>query len=97
MVNDFLELPSDQLAIYLVGSEGTFVKRASDTEVQEMYEYGIDLFSTLKHSERYRTLQAQVHTQVYRLRIRQYLQITECVKPFHGMSKCSVNIVYECS
>ena len=22
----------------------TFVKRASDTEVQEMYEYGIDLF-----------------------------------------------------
>ena len=46
VVNDFLELPSDQLAIYLVDFRNgeTFVKRASDTEVQEMYEYGIDLF-----------------------------------------------------
>ena len=46
-VNDFLELPSDELAIYLVdfrNGEETFVKRASDTEIQEMYEYGIDLF-----------------------------------------------------
>ena len=46
VVNDFLELPSDELAIYLVDFRNgeTFVKRASDTEVQEMYEYGIDLF-----------------------------------------------------
>ena len=46
VVNDFLELPSDKLAIYLVDFRNgeTFVKRASDTEVQEMYEYGIDLF-----------------------------------------------------
>ena len=46
MVNDFLELPSDELAIYLVDFRNgeTFVKRASDTEIQEMYEYGIDLF-----------------------------------------------------
>ena len=46
MTEDFLELPSDQLAIYLVDFRNgeTFVKRASDTEVQEMYEYGIDLF-----------------------------------------------------
>ena len=46
MVNDFLELPSDKLAIYLVDFRNgeTFVKRASDTEIQEMYEYGIDLF-----------------------------------------------------
>ena len=46
VVNDFLELPSDELAIYLVDFRNgeTFVKRASDTEIQEMYEYGIDLF-----------------------------------------------------
>ena len=46
VVNDFLELPNDKLAIYLVDFRNgeTFVKRASDTEVQEMYEYGIDLF-----------------------------------------------------
>ena len=46
VVNDFLELPSDELAIYLVDFKNgeTFVKRAIDTEVQEMYEYGIDLF-----------------------------------------------------
>ena len=46
VVNDFLELPSDKLAIYLVDFKNgeTFVKRAIDTEVQEMYEYGIDLF-----------------------------------------------------
>ena len=54
MVNDFLELPSDELAIYLVDFRNgeTFVKRASDTEVQEMYEYGIELFF---NTERYRT------------------------------------------
>ncbi|MDD2953292.1 MAG: AAA family ATPase [Parabacteroides sp.] len=46
VVNDFLELPNDELAIYLIDFRNgeTFVKRASDTEVQEMYEYGIDLF-----------------------------------------------------
>lgn len=46
VVNDFLELQGNELAIYLVDFRNgeTFVKRASDTEIQEMYEYGADLF-----------------------------------------------------
>ncbi|KAA6344303.1 DNA replication and repair protein RecF, partial [termite gut metagenome] len=48
VVNDFLELKSvrKELAIYLIHykDEQTVVKRLSDEELQETYEYGVDLF-----------------------------------------------------
>ncbi|MDR1877075.1 MAG: AAA family ATPase [Flavobacteriaceae bacterium] len=46
VVNDFLESGRDELAIYLVDFRKgqTFVKRLNDTELQEVYEYGVDLF-----------------------------------------------------
>ncbi|MBC5646046.1 AAA family ATPase [Parabacteroides sp. W1-Q-101] len=46
VVNDFLELPGNDLAIYLVDFRNgeTIVKRAAESELQEMYEFGADLF-----------------------------------------------------
>lgn len=46
VVNDFLELPGNDLAIYLVDFRKgeTVVKRATGSEKQEMYEFGADLF-----------------------------------------------------
>lgn len=39
-------MQNKELAIYLVDYKNgeTIVKRASDKEVDEMYEYGVDLF-----------------------------------------------------
>lgn len=46
VVNDFLEMNNEELAIYLVDfHEGqTVVKRMSDSQLQEAYEFGVDLF-----------------------------------------------------
>lgn len=46
VVNDFLELKGDELAIYLVDFKNgeTIVKKVSEEEKQEMYEFGADLF-----------------------------------------------------
>lgn len=46
VVNDFLELPSGELSIYFIDfKEGeTIVKRATENDIQEIYEYGADLF-----------------------------------------------------
>lgn len=46
VVNDFLEMNNGELAIYLVDfHEGqTVVKRMSDSQLQEAYEFGVDLF-----------------------------------------------------
>lgn len=46
VVNDFLELSGDEVAIYFVDFKNgeTVVKRATKEEMQEMYEYGVDLF-----------------------------------------------------
>lgn len=46
VVNDFLELPSGELSIYFIDfKEGeTIVKRATESDIQEIYEYGADLF-----------------------------------------------------
>lgn len=46
VINDFLEVDNNELAIYLVDfKQGeTIVKRMSDRELQEAYEYGVDLF-----------------------------------------------------
>lgn len=46
VVNDFLELTGNDLAIYFVDFKNgeTLVKRASEDEKQEMYEFGVDLF-----------------------------------------------------
>jgi len=46
VVNDFLELKSNELSINIVDlKEGrTIIKRLSDKELQDVYEYGVDLF-----------------------------------------------------
>lgn len=46
VVNDFLELMGDELAIYFVDFKNgeTIVKRASESDKQEIYEFGVDLF-----------------------------------------------------
>lgn len=46
VVNDFLELTGDELAIYFVDFKNgeTLVKRASESDKQEIYEFGVDLF-----------------------------------------------------
>lgn len=46
VVNDFLELPTDEVAVYLTDlQEGkTIVKRLTDDELNEVYNAGIDLF-----------------------------------------------------
>lgn len=46
VVNDFLELTGDELAIYFVDFKNgeTIVKRASENEKQEIYEFGADVF-----------------------------------------------------
>lgn len=50
VVNDFLELQGNDLAIYLVDFRNgeTVVKRAAESELQEMYEFGADLFFNTK-------------------------------------------------
>lgn len=46
VVNDFLELTGDELAIYFVDFKNgeTIVKRASENDKQDIYEFGVDLF-----------------------------------------------------
>lgn len=46
VVNDFLELEGDELAIYFVDFKNgeTIVKRASESDKQEIYEFGADIF-----------------------------------------------------
>ena len=46
VVNDFLELPTDEVAIYLTDlKEGkTIIRRLTDEELNEVYNAGIDLF-----------------------------------------------------
>lgn len=46
VVNDFLEMNNDELAIYLVDFKHgeTVVKRMADKQLQEAYEFGMDLF-----------------------------------------------------
>lgn len=45
VVNDFLEMNNDELAIYLVDFKNgeTVVKRMADKQLQEAYEFGMDL------------------------------------------------------
>jgi len=54
VLNDFMEhLDKDQLAIYAVGykkeSGETIVKRLTDDEITEIYQYGVDLFFNLEN------------------------------------------------
>ena len=46
VVNDFLELPTDEVAVYLIDQkEGkTVIRRLTDEELNEVYNAGIDLF-----------------------------------------------------
>ena len=50
VLNDFLENAREDLAVYLVDwKEGeTTVKRLSDDDLYEIYQYGIDLFTNLE-------------------------------------------------
>lgn len=50
VLNDFLENAREDLAVYLVDwqEDETIVKRLSDAEVYEIYQYGIDLFTNLE-------------------------------------------------
>ena len=46
VVNDFLELQTDEVAVYLTDLKDgkTIIKRLSDEELDEVYNAGIDLF-----------------------------------------------------
>lgn len=50
IVNEFLENAREELAIFVVDWKGgeTIVKRLSDQELHEIYQYGIDLFFNLE-------------------------------------------------
>ncbi|MBS1916630.1 MAG: AAA family ATPase [Bacteroidetes bacterium] len=52
VVNDFLENARNELAIYVVDYEKkngeTIIKRMSDAEMHEAYQYGLDLFLNVK-------------------------------------------------
>jgi AAA15 family ATPase/GTPase len=51
VVNDFLENAIDDLAIFVVDykDKQTIVKALTKEQLDEMYEYGIDLFSNLEN------------------------------------------------
>jgi len=50
VVNDFLEDAREELSVFLVGLKDgeTIIKRLSDEELAEVYEYGVDLFFNLE-------------------------------------------------
>ena len=50
VLNDFLENAREDLAVYLVDwNDGeTTIKRLSDDDMYEIYQYGIDLFTNLE-------------------------------------------------
>ena len=50
MINDFIEDAKDDLAIYLVGLENgeTIIKRMTDEQITEVYQFGVDLFFNLE-------------------------------------------------
>jgi AAA15 family ATPase/GTPase len=50
VLNDFLENAREDLAVYLVDwqSNETAIKRLSDTELHQIYQYGVDLFTNIE-------------------------------------------------
>ncbi len=51
VLNDFMEdMERDDLSIYVVGLKDgeTIIKRLADKEIEEVYEYGVDLFFNLE-------------------------------------------------
>lgn len=50
VLNDFLENAKEQLAIYAVSYHNgeTFIKKMTDQQVHEAYQYGVDLFLNIK-------------------------------------------------
>ena len=50
VINDFIEDAKDDLAIYLVGLENgeTIIKRMTDEQITEVYQFGVDLFFNLE-------------------------------------------------
>ena len=51
VLNDFIEdMDKEDLSIYVVGLKDgeTVIKRLSDEEITEIYQYGVDLFFNLE-------------------------------------------------
>ena len=50
VIGDFLEDAREDLSVYLVGLKNgeTVIKRLSEDEIQEVYEYGVDLFFNIE-------------------------------------------------